>query len=103
MITDLVLCNWAFLEGLSAEDRAVFDEGFKIINQVQRDAWTGAVEEAKEKALNEQGVNFLYPDTAPFQQAVMPLHESVLSGNTELQPIYDLIQAYNAQYSAATE
>ena len=103
MIPDLVLCNWAFLESLSAEDRAIFDEGFQIINQVQREAWTGAVEEAKEKALNEQGVNFLYPDTAPFQQAVMPLHESVLSGNAELQPIYDLIQAYNAQYAGATE
>ena len=50
-----------------------------------------------------QGVNFLYPDTAPFQQAVMPLHEQVLSGNAELQPIYDMIQAYNAQYAAATE
>ena len=61
------------------------------------------MEEAKEKALNEQGVNFLYPDTAPFQQAVMPLHESVLSGNAELQPIYDLIQAYNAEYAAAAE
>ena len=33
----------------------------------------------------------------------MPLHESVLSGNPALQPIYDMIQAYNAQYAAATE
>ena len=103
MIPDLVLCNWSFLEGLSAEERAVFDEGFKIINTVQRAEWTGAVEAAKEKALNEQGVNFLYPDTAPFQQAVMPLHNQVLEGNTELQPIYDMIQAYNAEFSAAAE
>ena len=103
MIPDLVLCNWAFLEGLSAEERAIFEEGFKIINTVQREAWTGAVEVALEHAKNVQGVNFLYPDTAPFQQAVMPLHEQVLSGNAELQPIYDMIQAYNAQYAAATE
>ena len=101
MVPDLVLCNWAFLEGLSAEDRAIFDEGFQIINSVQRGAWEEAVEAAKEQALNEQGVNFLYPDTAPFQEAVMPLHEEVLAGAPELQPIYDLIQAYNAEYASA--
>ena len=101
MVPDLVLCNWAFLEGLSAEDRAIFDEGFQIINTVQRGAWEEAVEAAKEQALNEQGVNFLYPDTAPFQEAVMPLHQEVLAGAPELQPIYDLIQAYNAQYASA--
>ena len=103
MIPDLVLCNWAFLEGLSAEERAIFDEGFKIINTVQREAWTGAVEVALEHAKNVQGVTFLYPDTAPFQQAVMPLHNQVLEGNTALKPIYDMIQAYNALYAGATE
>ena len=103
MIPDLVLCNWSFLESLSEEERAIFDESFKLINSVQRAEWTGAVEEAKEQALNEQGVTFLYPDTAAFQEAVMPLHESVLAGNPDLQPIYDLIQAYNAEYAAAAE
>ena len=103
MIPDLVLCNWSFLEGLSAEDRAIFDEGFKLINSVQRAEWTGAVEAAKEQAVNEKGVEFLYPDTAPFQEAVMPLHESILTQYPDLQPIYDMIQEYNAQYSAAAE
>ena len=101
MVPDLVLCNWAFLEGLSEEERAIFDEGFQIINTVQREAWDTAVEEAKEQALNEQGVTFLYPDTAPFQEAVMPLHEEILAGAPELQPIYDMIQAYNAEYASA--
>ena len=55
----------------------------------------------KDKAQNEQGVTFLYPDTKPFQEAVMPLHDSVLSSNPELQPIYDKIQEYNAEYSSA--
>lgn len=101
MVPDLVLCNYAFLEGLSEEERAIFDEGFKLINTTQREAWTSAVEAAKDKALNEQGVEFIYPDTAPFQEAVMPLHQSVLSANPELQPIYDMIQEYNARYSSA--
>ena len=101
MVPDIVLGNYAFLEGLTEEERAIFDEGFQIINTVQREAWTSAVEEAKAHAETEQGVNFLYPDAAPFQEAVMPLHEDVLSGNAELQPISDLIQAYNAEYAAA--
>lgn len=99
MIPDLVLANYDFLEGLPEDERAIFEEGFDIINATQREAWTTAVEEAKDKAQNEQGVNFIYPDVAPFQEAVMPLHESVLSANPELQPIYDLIQEYNEKYS----
>ncbi|MCI5650237.1 MAG: TRAP transporter substrate-binding protein [Fusicatenibacter sp.] len=98
MVPDIVLANYDFLESLDEDERAVFDEGFQIINTVQREAWEEAVEAAKDKAQNEQGVEFLYPDTAPFQEAVMPLHESVLSENPELQPIYDLIQEYNAMY-----
>lgn len=101
MVPDIVLANYDFLESLSAEERAIFDEGFALINKTQREAWTTAVEAAKDKALNEQGVEFIYPDTAPFQEAVMPLHESVLSANPDLQPIYDRIQEYNAQYSSA--
>ena len=101
MIPDLVLCNWSFLEDLPADERAIFDEGFKIINKVQREAWTGAVEVALEHAKNVQGVNFLYPDTAAFQEAVMPLHQETLASNADLQPIYDMIQAYNAEYAAA--
>ncbi len=100
MIPDLVLGNYAFLEGLSAQERAIFDEGFQIINTVQREAWTGAVEAAKEKAQNEQNVQFLYPDTAPFQEAVMPLHNSILEQYPELQTTYDQIQAYNAQFAS---
>lgn len=101
MVPDIVLANYDFLNDLPADERAIFDEGFKIINSVQREAWTSAVEAAKEKAQNEQGVQFIYPDTAPFQEAVMPLHESVLESSPELQPIYDLIQEYNAMYSSA--
>ena len=59
------------------------------------------VAEAKDKAENEQHVNFLYPDTAPFQEAMAPLHTSVLAANPELQSIYDRIQEYNAEYASA--
>ena len=82
MIPDILIGNLDFMEGLSEEERAIFDEGFQILNQTQRDAWETAVEEAKEKAENEQGVNFSYPDITPFQEAVAPMPVSY----THLRP-----------------
>ncbi|MGN0707907.1 MAG: TRAP transporter substrate-binding protein [Faecalibacterium sp.] len=99
MVPDIVLANADFLNGLPQDERAIFEQGFQLINQVQREAWETAVEEAKNKAQNEQGVQFIYPDTAPFQQAVAPLHESLLADNPDLKPIYDRIQEYNALYA----
>lgn len=103
MVPDILIGNNAFFEGLPDEEKAIFEEGYKILNETQREAWVTSVAAAKEKALNEQGVEFITVDTAPFQEAVAPLHESVLSGNPDLQPIYDKIQEYNAQYPAAVE
>lgn len=98
MIPDILIGNIAFLEELSPEEREIFEEGFHLTNQVQREAWVTAVENAKQRAQEVQGVNFLYPDTKPFQEAVAPMHESMLQQNSVFQPIYDAIQAYNEQY-----
>lgn len=49
------------------------------------------------------GVVFIYPDQAPFVEACKPLHDSVLSGNPDIQPIYDKIQEYNALYPSVEE
>ncbi len=97
MVPDILIGNLAFLEGLDEEERAVFEEGFRLVNQVQRREWVKAVEAAKEKAATQQQVQFLYPDQAPFVAACMPLHQSVLQGNPALQPIYDAVQGYNQQ------
>lgn len=103
MVPDIVIGNNAFLEELSEEQREIFEEGFELINSVQREEWTKAVEVAKDKAQNEQGVEFIYPDQTPFVEACAPLHESVLSENEVLQPIYDKIQEYNKQYPSLEE
>lgn len=103
MVPDILIGNNAFIEGLSEEDRAVFEEGHLIVNEIQREEWVKSVEAAKEKAGNEQGVNFIYPDQAPFVEACAPLHDSVLEKNTALQPIYDLIQEYNEKYPSVAE
>ena len=100
MVPDLLVANYEFLQNLSDEERSIFEEGFQIVNETERAAWEDAVAAAKDKAENDQHVNFLYPDTAPFQEAMAPLHSEVLSANPELQPVYDLIQEYNAEYTS---
>lgn len=101
MVPDILIGNLAFVEGLPEDERAIFEEGFELVNSVQREEWTKAVENAKDRAANEQGVEFIYPDTAPFQEACMPIHESVITGNEVLEEIYAMIQDYNAQYTSA--
>ncbi len=98
MIPDILIGNVTFLDGLSEEERAVFEEGFALVNRIQREEWQTAVESARDRAANEQGVTFLYPDTKPFQEACAPMHEDMLQKYPDLAPIYDAIQAYNEQY-----
>ena len=103
MVPDILIGNNAFMESLSEEDRAVFEEGLRLVNQVEREEWVKAVENAKERAQNDQQVQFVYPDQQPFVEACRPLHETVIGNNPALQPIYDQIQVYNLQYPADTK
>lgn len=100
MVPDMLIGNIEFLQGLSAEEREVFEEGFEIANGVEREEWTKAVEAAKDKAQNELGVEFIYPDQEPFKEAVLPLHADVLGNNEKLQEYYNAIQEYNEKYPA---
>ncbi len=103
MVPDILIGNLAFIEGMTDEERAIFEEGYKLVNSVQREAWVSAVEKAKDRAANEQKVQFLYPDQAPFVEACLPLHQSVLGNNPAIQPIYDMIQVYNEKYPTIAE
>ena len=103
MVPDILIGNLAFIEELTDVEREIFEEGYKLVNTIQRQEWIKAVEAAKDKAANEQKVEFLYPDQEPFKQACLPLHESVLKRNEEIQPIYDKIQKYNELYPSEAE
>lgn len=103
MVPDILIGNLAFIEELTEEERVIFEEGYKLVNEIQKKEWVEAVEEAKEKAINEQNVQFIYPDQEPFKKACLPLHESVLANNAEIQPIYDKIQKYNELYPGTAE
>lgn len=103
MIPDEVIVNNKFLEELSSEEREIFDEGFKVLEETQHKAWVLAVEEATDKAENKMGVKFNYPDTEPFSQTVQPLHEKMLKENPSLQPIYDAILEKTKELEAGGE
>lgn len=103
MVPDILIANDAFLDQLTEEEQAVFQEGFALVNQVQREEWVKAVEHARDKARNVQGVEFLYPDQQPFVEACLPLHTSILENNEALRHIYDAIQNYNERYPAQTD
>ncbi len=103
MIPDILIGNCAFLDELPEEERAIFEEGFQLVNSVEREEWVKAVEAAKNKAENEQGVSFLYPDTKPFQEICESMHASMLEQYPDLKPIYEKIQEYNTQYPSEAE
>ena len=74
---------------------------FDLVNQIQRKEWAIAVDAARKRACNDQKVTFLYPDTAPFKKAVIPMHESMLGQHSDFVPIYDAIQTYSKKYPSS--
>jgi len=98
MIPDILIGNSVFLNELPDEERTVFEEGFDLVNQVEREEWIKAVENAKNKAKQEQGVQFLYPDTEAFQEICLPMHQTFLKEYPDLKQFYDKIQEYNEAY-----
>lgn len=101
MIPDILIGNCGFLDSLSEGERAIFEEGFRLVNTVEREEWVAAVEAAKERAANQQGVTFLYPDVQPFQDICAPMHQDLIDANPALAPIYERIQELNAEYASA--
>lgn len=103
MIPDILIGNCAFMDALSEEEREIFEEGFKLINSVEREEWVKAVEAAKDKAENQQGVHFLYPDTKLFQETCKSMHAEMLENYPDLEPIYNRIQVHNGQHQTEEE
>lgn len=103
MIPDILIGNCAFMDALPEDERDIFEEGFRLINSVEREEWVKAVRSAKDKAEDQQGVRFLYPDTEPFQETCAAMHADMLAEHPDLRPIYDKIQEHNEQYKSEKE
>jgi tripartite ATP-independent transporter DctP family solute receptor len=91
MVPDMLIANLRFLEDLTPEERAIFNEAAQKSTEVEIEEWNKQVDEAV-KTAEQMGVEFIYPDIEPFREKVLPLHEELLNKNPKLRPIYNAIQ-----------
>lgn len=96
MVPDMLIGNVKFLDGLSKEEREIFDQAVEECTRVERESWDEQSVEAKELAA-EMGVEFIYPDVNLFKEKVVDLHEEIIEGNAKLKPIYEEIQKTNQE------
>lgn len=99
MVPDMLIGNLKFLNSLSDEEFEVFQEAARISTEVEMEEWDSQVEEAKETAQNDMGVEFINVDIDAFKEKVEPLHEEMLEENEDIRDLYDHIQEINAQYA----
>ncbi len=91
MVPDMLIANLNFLNELSDEERAVFDEAAEICSKVERENWNIQINEAIVQAEN-MGVEFIETDILPFQEKVLSLQKEIIDANLKLKPLYERIQ-----------
>lgn len=97
MVPDMLIGNLKFLESLSDEERAVFEEAARLSNVKEMEEWDNAVEDAKDIAINDMGVEFIDVDMQAFKDQVMPLQEKMIEDNPSIKDAYDHIQKINKE------
>ena len=98
MVPDVLVANLKFLNGLSKEDRAVFEKAAKISTQVEQEEWDKQVKEAKEYAQKEMGVKFLDVDVQLFRKKVLGVQKQMLKDNASIRDSYEHFQTFNKKY-----
>ena len=91
---DVLLIGTHTWNKLSTQQQAWLTQAVKESVVFQRRLWNEASQEAL-RAVEEDGVIVVRPDKRPFQEAVLPLYES-LEG-TDLEPWANRIRALNVQ------
>lgn len=99
MVPDMLIGNLKFLNGLSEEERAVFEEAALLSTEVELADWDQQVEEAKKIAENDMGVEFIDVDVQVFRDKVDGVQDQMLEENPNIRDLYDHIQEVNAKYA----
>ena len=97
MVPDMLIANLKFLNGLSPEDRQVFEDAARLSTEVELKEWEEQVRRAKEIASGDMGVEFIDVDVEQFIKKVLPLHEKMLKENPAIREFYEHIQKVNGQ------
>lgn len=103
MIPDMLIGNLKFLDSLPENERQIFNEAAALATQIELDEWDKQVEEAKNIAQNDMGVEFINVDVNAFQKKVLPLHKTMLENNPDIRDIYDHVQNINAEFAQEEE
>jgi tripartite ATP-independent transporter DctP family solute receptor len=88
MIPDVLVISTKVFDGLSEKDQKALQQAADESMMKMKELWSAS--EAKEKAQAEKmGVQFVYPDKAPFQQAVQPMYQQLQAKDPELSQMVD--------------
>ena len=99
MIPDVLIANYKFLNGLSDEERTVFEKAAQISTDTEIEEWEKDVETAKKTAEEDMGVTFIEPDLNEFKDKVKDVQQEMLDANPDIRDLYDHIQEYNEKYA----
>jgi tripartite ATP-independent transporter DctP family solute receptor len=89
---DVVVASTNFLDSMSAEDRAIFNELVMESTEYEFDTFKEAVEKGKEEA-EAHGAIFVYPDTNEFREKCQPLLDSIANQSDMTKDIYNKVEA----------
>lgn len=98
MVPDMLIGNLKFLNGLSEEELAIFEEAAALSTEVERAAWDDQIAEAKRIAQEEMGVQFIDVDVQLFKEAAQGVQQTILDGNESIHDVYDHIQEINKRF-----
>lgn len=87
MVPDLIIINEKLYNGMTPENRKIFDDLMKQTIAEEFTVWGENVEQAK-KIATENGAKFIEVDIKPFQERVKPLQEEVANRSDMTKKIY---------------
>ena len=99
MIPDVLIANYKFLNGLSDEERTVFEKAAQLSTDTEIEEWEKDVETAKKTAEEDMGVTFIEPDLNAFKDKVKDVQQEMLDANPDIRDLYAHIQEYNEKYA----
>ena len=103
MVPDVLVGNLKFLDGLSEEEFEIFQEAALISTEEELAEWEKQIEEAKETAANDMGVEFIDVDVQLFKDKVADVQADMLAENESIRELYDHIQQVNEEYQDGSE
>lgn len=92
MVPDLIIINADLYDGMTPENRKIFDDLMYKTIENEFEIWNENVEAAK-KVAAENGAQFIEVDIKPFQERVKPLQEEVANSSEMTKKIYNDVRA----------